>query len=149
MAGDGLVAVGVAACAPAAASGWTFGPSLNSGQPAPSADPASPSRSMDHTPAPSASAAVVDHDANAKAVVERFLGGGEAATLPLGNQPLEPSLDGDPKVFELTIDRIHHRIDATNDPIDALGYNGTWPGPRLTVVEGERAVPSSRTISTR
>jgi FtsP/CotA-like multicopper oxidase with cupredoxin domain len=92
---------------------------------------------MDHSSAPSASTTPADHDATAKAVVDRFLAG-EATTLPLGNQPLEPRLDGDTKVFELTIDKIRHQIDAVKDPIDALGYNGTWPGPRLTVVEGDK-----------
>jgi len=138
LAGGGLVAVGVAACGPAASGpGWTYGPALASGQPAPSSGTASASPSMDHSPAPSAPAPPVDHDAAALAVVKRFLDG-EAATLPLGNQPLEPTLDGDTKVFELTIDRIQHQIDALKDPIAALGYNGTWPGPRLTVVEGDK-----------
>ncbi len=92
---------------------------------------------MDHaspTPAPSATP---DHDAAALAVVKRFLGG-EATTLPLGNQPMAPKLDGATKVFELTIDEIQHRIDALKDPIAALGFNGTWPGPRIDVVEGDR-----------
>lgn len=137
LAGGGLAAVGLAACAPAARPGWTFGPTLDSGQPAASASAPPASPPMSHEPAPSASAPAVDHDANAKAVVDRFLGG-EATTLPLGNQPLEPRLDGDTKVFELTIDKISHQIDALKDPIDALGYNGTWPGPRLSVVEGDK-----------
>ena len=47
-------------------------------------------------------------------------------------------MDGDTKVFELTIDPIQHKIDAQQDPIAALGFNGTWPGPRLTVVEGDK-----------
>ena len=146
VAGGGLAAVGLAACAPGT-QGWTFASPVASTQPAASAPPvsaapasaapASASPSMDHSPAPSPSGAPLDHDASAKAVVDRFLGG-EAATLPLGNQPLEPRLDGDTKVFELTIDKISHRIDATKEPIDALGYNGTWPGPRLTVVEGDK-----------
>jgi FtsP/CotA-like multicopper oxidase with cupredoxin domain len=93
---------------------------------------------MDDGAAPSPSGLVVaDHDAHAAAVVKRFLGG-EGASLPQGNQPLEPRLDGDMKVFELTIDKIQHRIDALKDPIAALGFNGSWPGPRLTVVEGDR-----------
>jgi FtsP/CotA-like multicopper oxidase with cupredoxin domain len=137
IAGGGLVAIGVAACAPAAAPAWTFGPTLAAGKPAAPASIALASPSMDHSPAPSASTAPVDHDAAALAVVKRFLDG-EAATLPLGNQPLEPRIDGDTKVFELTIDMIDHRIDALKDPIAALGYNGTWPGPRLTVVEGDK-----------
>ncbi|HEY7522309.1 MAG TPA: multicopper oxidase domain-containing protein [Candidatus Limnocylindrales bacterium] len=91
---------------------------------------------------PSASAAapspsVMDHDANAKALVDRFLGG-EATQLPVGNQPLAPRIEGDTKVFELTIDPIEHQIDAQKEAIAALGYNGTWPGPRLTVVEGDK-----------
>jgi FtsP/CotA-like multicopper oxidase with cupredoxin domain len=56
-----------------------------------------------------------------------------------GNQPLEPTrTDGDTKVYELTIDEIKHRIDAEKDAIDALGFNATWPGPRIDVIEGDR-----------
>ncbi len=81
---------------------------------------------------------MADHDANAKAVVDRFLGG-EGATMPgQGNQPLAPTMDGDTKVFELTIDPIEHQIDAQTDPLDALGFNGTWPGPRIDVTEGDK-----------
>jgi FtsP/CotA-like multicopper oxidase with cupredoxin domain len=151
VAGGGLVAVGVAACAPtAAAPNWTIGPTLapaasgSASPPAGSAPPgsASPSAapSMEHSPAPSASASApaVDHDANALAVVERFLGGEGASVPGAGNQPLEPTLDGDVKVFELTIEEIQHQLDAEKPPVDALGFNGTWPGPRLTVVEGDR-----------
>ena len=144
--GGGLVAVAVAACAPAGAPGWTLGPGFASpgaaaptagGSAAPSISPtAAASAGMSH--APSGSGSVNDgHDAAAKAAVERFLGG-EAATLPLGNQPLEPRLDGDVKVFELTIDEIEHRIDGVLPPLAALGYNGTWPGPKITVVEGDK-----------
>lgn len=131
--GGGLVAATVAACTPAAAPAWSFPPA----QPGPAATP-KPSTEPSHGPshAPSASPPM-DHDANALAVVKRFLDG-EAGSLPSGNQPLEPRLDGDTKVFELTIDEIEHRIDAVKPPLAALGYGGTWPGPRLTVVEGDR-----------
>jgi FtsP/CotA-like multicopper oxidase with cupredoxin domain len=149
-AGGGLLAIGIAACAPASAQHWTFGPKLASGQsgspspssaaaPSPSAAVA-PSPSMDHAAAASSSPAAsppADHDANAAAVVKRFLDG-EGAALPQGNKPLEPTMDGDTKVFELTIDPIQHKIDAQKDPIAALGFNGTWPGPRLNVVEGDK-----------
>ncbi len=50
----------------------------------------------------------------------------------------KPSLDGATKVFELSIDEIQHQIDAVKEPIAALGFNGTWPGPRLTVTEGDK-----------
>ena len=149
-AGGGLLAIGLAACAPASAQHWTFGPPAAAGagsSPSPSSAAAqspsatvAPSPSMDHAPAASSSPVAsphADHDANAAAVVKRFLDG-EGATLPQGNQPLEPTMDGDTKVFELTIDPIQHKIDAQKDPIAALGFNGTWPGPRLTVVEGDK-----------
>ncbi|MBA2381141.1 MAG: multicopper oxidase domain-containing protein, partial [Chloroflexi bacterium] len=106
----------------------------------------------EHSPAPevspsaAASAAPVDHDDAALAVVKRFLDG-EGATLDgAGNQLLVPRLDGDTKVFELTIDAIQHRIDAKKEPVAALGYNGTWPAPRIEVIEGDkvRAVFTNR-----
>ena len=81
---------------------------------------------------------MIDHDGAAKAVVDRFLGGEWQQVDGYGNQPLEPTTDGDTKAFDLTIDRIKHRIDAMKEPIDALGFNGTWPGPLLRVVEGDR-----------
>jgi FtsP/CotA-like multicopper oxidase with cupredoxin domain len=57
----------------------------------------------------------------------------------MGNQPYgEPKRDGDWKVFELTVDPIKHRIDAVKDPVDALGFNATWPGPRIDVIEGDK-----------
>jgi FtsP/CotA-like multicopper oxidase with cupredoxin domain len=80
----------------------------------------------------------VDHDAAALAVVKRFLDGEGASMERPGNVALEPKVVDGVKVFELTIDEIEHRIDARKDPIAAFGYNGTWPGPRLTVIEGDR-----------
>jgi FtsP/CotA-like multicopper oxidase with cupredoxin domain len=141
--GGGLVAVGVAACTPSTgAPGWTYGrPSAAAGSPgagAPSGpDEASPS--MDHSPGPSASPSMDDHDANALAVVERFLGGEGSEVDGLGNQPLDPTrIDGGVKVWDMTIESMKHRIDAQKEPVDALGFNGTWPGPRLEVIEGDR-----------
>ena len=139
--GGGLVAAGVAACVPAATgAGWTFGPTT----PASVASPAAPSPAPSAAPsmeqasaAPSASPAP-DHDAAALAVVKRFLGGEWQTVDGYGNQPIEPTLDGDTKVFEFTIDEIQHRIDAQKDPIAAFGFNGRWPGPRVDVVEGDK-----------
>ena len=65
-----------------------------------------------------------------------------------GNQPLEPTVEDGVKVFELTIEEIDHRIDAQKDPVKALGFNGTWPGPRLTVIEGDTVRATSRTTCT-
>jgi FtsP/CotA-like multicopper oxidase with cupredoxin domain len=146
LAGGGIAAVALAACTPAAAAPkWTYGPSAAPGASAPAASPgaslapaasAVPDHGASHAPASSVSP-TIDHDANAAAVIKRFLDG-EAATLPLANEPLKPRIDGDTKVFELTIDEIDHRIDALKDPVKALGYNGVWPGPLLSVVEGDR-----------
>jgi FtsP/CotA-like multicopper oxidase with cupredoxin domain len=83
-------------------------------------------------------ALVIDHDASAKAIVDRFLGGEWQQVDGYGNQPLEPTTAADAKAFDLTVDRIEHHIDAVKEPIDALGFNGTWPGPLLRVVEGDR-----------
>ncbi len=52
--------------------------------------------------------------------------------------PLTPTLDGDVKVFELTIDEIEQRIDEKMAPVAALGYNGQWPGPTIRVTEGDK-----------
>ena len=149
LAGGGLVAATVAACAPAASSTpWTFGPTGAPGTAAPggtNAPAASPAASMDHgspgaSPGASAGTGTGDeHDAAALAVVKRFLDGESAQVEGTGNQPYgDPRLDGDVKVFELTIDEIQHRIDARKDPIDALGFNATWPGPRIDVIEGDQ-----------
>jgi manganese oxidase len=145
--GGGLVATAVAACSPAASTtGWTYGPLL-SGAPAaavPSAAaPSAPasaapgSHEPSHPPAASAPP-TADHDAHAKAAVDRFLGGEGATLTGQGNQPLAPTIDGDTKVFDVTVDPIKHQIDALADPLHALGFNGTWPGPRIDVTEGDK-----------
>ena len=143
--GGGLVAVAVAACAPGAGPTWSFGPvkapaaaanPTTAASSSPSAAPSATTAAMSHAPAGSGGP-IIDHDAAAKAVVARFLGG-EAATLPLGNQPLEPRLVGDVKVFELSIDEIQHQIDGVLPAVAALGYNGTWPGPKITVTQGDK-----------
>ena len=147
VAGGGLVAAAVAACTPGATSatpGWTFGPPVAAGSPNPGATPAgsgaatTPGASMDHG-IPSTSPGGGDaNDAASMAVMQRFLDGEASSMEGQGNQPLEPTrLDGGVKVYELTIDPIKHRIDAQKEPLDGLGFNGTWPGPRIDIVEGD------------
>jgi FtsP/CotA-like multicopper oxidase with cupredoxin domain len=96
-----------------------------------------------------------EHDLAAREKVRRFVGNlagplglaavigeptadPEFTTLPHGNQPLEPTIDGDWKVFDLTVDAMEWRIDALAPPVQALGYNAMWPGPALRVVEGDK-----------
>jgi manganese oxidase len=52
--------------------------------------------------------------------------------------PLTPELDGDVKVFRLTIDEMEWRIDEKMPPVAALGYNAQWPGPTIRVNEGDK-----------
>ncbi len=137
----GLIAGTVASACAGTRPGWTAGP----GTAAPIAlAAASPVPSTAHTTndqvasaSPGASAAP-DHDAEAEAVVKRFLGGEWQQVPGYGNQPLQPTMDGDTKVFDMTISPIVHMLTATMDPIDALGFNGTWPGPLLRVTEGDK-----------
>jgi len=149
-AGGGLAAAAVAACVgPTPTSGYfdkaSGSPSTNGqapGSASPTGAPALAAPSMDHgSQAPSGaptSPTPADHDAAALVAVKRYLGG-EGASLPNpGNQPLAPKVVDGVKVFELTIEEIQHKIDAIKDPIAALGYNATWPGPRLSVTEGDR-----------
>ena len=53
-------------------------------------------------------------------------------------KPLKPELDGDVKVFRLTIDEIEQHIDELMPPVAALGYNGQWPGPTIHVNQGDK-----------
>jgi FtsP/CotA-like multicopper oxidase with cupredoxin domain len=158
VAGGGLIVATVAACAPTAANpAWTYGPAtppVAGGSPgasaaapsaaasaapsaAASAAPSAAASHDAHSPAPSGSPSANGHDAAAKDVVQRFLDGEYGKVPGAGNQPLEPTLDAGVKVYNISVDRISHQIDAKKDPIDALGFNGTWPGPRLEVVEGD------------
>jgi len=188
LAGTGLVAATVAACAPAAAPAWTYATSKpapvpstpTSPAPAPSA---TPGMSMAPTPTPAPSTPVGDippgwseHDVKARTVVRRYIGNlapalkgiyGDAIFAQLADilgaaddypelakapafaqvpqlvindvvTPLKPKLDGDVKVFELTIDEIEHRINELMAPVQALGYNKQWPGPTIRVTEGDK-----------
>lgn len=96
-----------------------------------------------------------EHDVAAREKVRRFVGNlagplgmapfiGEPTDDPEftkvahGNQPLEPAIDGDWKVFEVSVDEMDWQIDALKAPVRALGYNAMWPGPALRVVEGDQ-----------
>jgi len=136
----GIAAATIAACAPGAGAGWTFNPSLK--PPTPGASPlptgtlppaSMPAMSMG--PGSTASTMGADQmDALMEAVIKRF----PEKTDLVGNQPLTPTMDGTTKVFELTASAFKWHVDAIEDPVDAVGYNGTWPGPIIRVTEGDR-----------
>ena len=145
IAGGSLAAATLAACSPAASAvPWAYVPPATPGA-TPVGAPATPAPSTsaashDHgaTAAPGSSPSSTDHDANALAVVKRFLNGEGASLTDGGNKPYgDPTLDGTTKVFQLSVDKISHHIDAVQAPLDALGFNGTWPGPRIDVIEGD------------
>ena len=54
------------------------------------------------------------------------------------SEALKPELDGDVKVFRLTIDEIETRIDEKLAPIAGLGFNKRWPGPTIRVDQGDK-----------
>ena len=98
--GTGLVAVGLAACAPSGStSTWSQGrasrPPPRRARRRPPLRPrrrwltGRPSHPLPHPPGPP-----MDHDANALAAVERFLGGEGASLDGQGNVPLEPRVEG-------------------------------------------------------
>ena len=53
-------------------------------------------------------------------------------------KPLKPTLDGDVKVFHLTVDEFEQHIDEKMPPLAALGYNKQWPGPTIRVNQGDK-----------
>jgi FtsP/CotA-like multicopper oxidase with cupredoxin domain len=144
-AATGMVAGSVAAACAAPRAGWTFDPrtpgaDLAGASPSPAGSPAAQTPAAPsptgHGTAPAT--AMPSHDDEAKAAVDRFLAGEWEQVPGYGNQPLEPTMDGDTRVYRMTIDPIVHRLTATMEPVDALGFNGTWPGPRLRVTEGDK-----------
>ncbi|MGE3961022.1 MAG: multicopper oxidase domain-containing protein [Dehalococcoidia bacterium] len=60
-----------------------------------------------------------------------------AETEGLGGQPMEPVMDGDVKVFELTAQEIMWEV-SPGDFREAMAYNGQVPGPEIRVQLGDR-----------
>jgi manganese oxidase len=63
-------------------------------------------------------------------------GASEPLTEGMGNQLLEPTMDGDVKVFELTADEIDWEV-SPGDVKEGMAYNGQIPGPRLEANIGD------------
>jgi FtsP/CotA-like multicopper oxidase with cupredoxin domain len=59
-----------------------------------------------------------------------------AKTEGLGGQRLQPRLDGDVKVFELTCGKVQWEVEP-GKRVEAFAYNGVVPGPEIRVVEGD------------
>jgi FtsP/CotA-like multicopper oxidase with cupredoxin domain len=67
-----------------------------------------------------------------KAGVESF----PAKTEGAGNEPLEPRIDHGTKVFELTAEQVRWET-KPGVFVDAMGFNGTVPGPEIRVQSGD------------
>jgi len=67
--------------------------------------------------------------------VKDFLAGKETDTH--GNQPLEPTMDGNLKVYDLAVEEIRWEV-AEGQFVDAMAFNGQVPGPEIRVSEGDR-----------
>jgi FtsP/CotA-like multicopper oxidase with cupredoxin domain len=74
-------------------------------------------------------------DAMHEAGVKAFVSG--VPTAGKGNQLLEPTLDGDVKVYELTCSVVQWEYVA-GQKVEAWTYNGTMPGPMIRVTEGDK-----------
>jgi manganese oxidase len=59
-----------------------------------------------------------------------------AATEGRGGQPLEYTMDGDVKVFNLTCDIVQWEVEPGRK-VEAWAYNGVVPGPEIRVNEGD------------
>ena len=77
--------------------------------------------------------AVDEMDAMHEAGVKAF----PAPTEGLGGQPLEYTLDGDVKVFELVCQVVDWEY-APGKRTEAWTYNGVTPGPEIRVTEGDK-----------
>jgi len=85
-------------------------------------------------------AAATDHGGRMLHNDEDYLAGVAAfpaETEGLGGQPMEPVMDGDVKVFELTAQEIQWEV-APGDVRTAMAYNGQVPGPEIRVQLGDR-----------
>jgi manganese oxidase len=164
VAGGTAAAAAIAACAPAAGSAWSYAPlrtlTAAAATPVPPVVEEIPTETTEPVTESHAATEPIppgwtEHDMAAREKVRRFVGNlapalgmsefiGEPTQDPEyrlvthGNQPLEPTVDGDWKVFALTVDQMEWQIDAMKEPVRALGYNKMWPGPVLRVTEGDK-----------
>ena len=163
VAGGTAAAAALAACAPATGSAWSYAPlrTLTAAAAAPEATAAEDAvETTEPLTEPSDIREAIpegwtEHDVAAREKVRRFVGNlsttlgmdaylgqpdyePEYKRVQHGNQPLEPTIDGEWKVFEMTVDQMEWQIDAMKEPVRALGFNKMWPGPAIRVTEGDK-----------
>ncbi|MBX7161642.1 MAG: multicopper oxidase domain-containing protein [Acidimicrobiia bacterium] len=75
-------------------------------------------------------------DAQHKEVVDAFLSGPPAQTKGKGGEDLQPRMEGDTKVFEMTAEVVDWEV-APGKTVKAWTYNGAVPGPTLRANKGD------------
>ena len=60
-----------------------------------------------------------------------------AETEGFGNEPLEPTIEGDVKIFELTATELEWET-SPGVSVNAMAFNGTVPGPEIRVSPGDK-----------
>ena len=151
VAGGTAAAAAIAACAPASGSAWSYAPLRTL-----TAAAATPEAAIETTEPITDRSEIqegipegwTEHDVAAREKVRRFVGNlaeplgmseylgqpeqdPEFTLVEHGNQPLEPTVDGDWTVFEMFVDQMDWQIDAMKEPVKALGFNKMWPGRRF------------------
>jgi FtsP/CotA-like multicopper oxidase with cupredoxin domain len=76
-----------------------------------------------------------EHAKGVQAFVDQLKNGPN--TQGLGAQPLKPEMDGDVKVFNITVTNVKWEI-APGEMVDGMAFNGQIPGPLITVNPGDR-----------
>ncbi len=79
-----------------------------------------------------ATAPAMDMDSMTEAGIKAF----PALTQGLGGQPLDYTMDGETKVFQLTAKNVKWEV-TSGTFVDAYSYNGVVPGPEIRVTEGD------------
>ena len=135
---DILKTLGIGLTLPAAATVLAACGNQAPAAPAPASAAPAASATMDHaamSAAPAATAA-----GNAWEEMDRMHEAGiksyPAKTEGLGGQPLEPRMDGNVKVFELTCKKVMWEV-TPGKPLEAWTYNGQLPGPEIRVTQGD------------
>ncbi len=138
MAGLAGVGLGTAACATPASLATRNAPALAtaraSDEQANAA--ATANASTAHGVAASPQMQEYDMDAMHEAGVKKFVDNIGKDTKFWKNR-LEPRMDGDVKVFELTSSEVKWEVMA-GSTVQGLGYNGSVPGPEIRVTEGDK-----------
>lgn len=99
--------------------------------------PPSAGQAADVTPTPDAVQVVAQMDAAHEKGVTDFVANLKTNNAAFWAPKMPFKMDGDTKVFEITMKPISWEIQA-GQPIDTYSYNGIVPGPEIRVTEGDK-----------